>query len=124
MSGRHMAFPFRIDKDGRTATPASVDNHVRGEIIQLLLTNPGERLFLPGFGAGLRRLVFERNDDVTASMAKAVLTRNLSRWLGQRVAVEMLEVTAEESTLSVDLRYRVIATDEIKQVRFERKGST
>jgi len=123
MSGRHMAFPFRIGKDGRSATPESVDDHVRGEIIQLLLTNPGERLFLPGFGAGLRRLVFERNDDVTAGMAKAVLTRNLSRWLGHRVAVEMLEVTAEESTLSVDLRYRVIATGETKQLRFERKGS-
>ena len=123
MSGRHMAFPFRIGKDGRSATPESVDDHVRGEIIQLLLTNPGERLFLPGFGAGLRRLVFERNDDVTAGMAKAVLTRNLSRWLGHRVSVEMLEVIAEESTLSVDLRYRVIATGETKQLRFERKGS-
>ena len=58
MSGRHMAFPFRIADDGRTATPASLDDHVRGEIIQLLLTNPGERVFLPAFGAGLRRLVF------------------------------------------------------------------
>jgi phage baseplate assembly protein W len=123
MSGRHLAFPFRIGDDGRSATPASLDDHVRGEIIQLLLTNPGERPFLPGFGGGLRRLVFERNDDVTAGMAKAVLTRNLSRWLGHRVEVEMLEVTAQESKLSVDLRYRVIATGERKQMRFERQGS-
>ena len=119
MSGRHMAFPFRIGDDGRTATPASLDDHVRGEIIQLLLTNPGERLFLPAFGAGLRRLVFERNDDATAGMAKAVLTRNLSRWLGQRVDVQMLDVTAQESTLSVDLSYRVIATGETRQLRFQ-----
>ncbi len=123
MSGRHMAFPFRIGDDGRTATPASLDDHVRGEIIQLLLTNPGERLFLPAFGAGLRRLVFERNDDATAGMAKAVLTRNLSRWLGQRVDVQMLDVTAQESTLSVDLSYRVIATGETRQLRFQHTGS-
>jgi len=123
MSGRHLSFPFRIDQDGRTATPLSVDDHVRGEVIQLLLTNPAERPFLPGFGGGLRRLVFERNDDVTANMAKAVLSQNLSRWLGQRISVEMLEVTAVESTLSVDLRYRVIATGETKQVRFERQGT-
>jgi phage baseplate assembly protein W len=118
-----MAFPFRIGEDGRSATPASLDDHVREEIIQLLLTNPAERPFLPRFGGGLRRLVFERNDDVTAGMVKAVLTQNLSRWLDHRVAVEMLEVTAEQSTLSVDLRYRVIATGESKQVRFERRGS-
>jgi phage baseplate assembly protein W len=122
MSGRHLAFPFRIGDDGRTATPASLDEHVRGEIIQLLLTNPGERLFLPAFGAGLRRLVFERNDDATAGMAKAMLTQNLARWLGQRVDVQMLEVTATESTLSVDLSYRVIATGETRQVRFEHTG--
>jgi phage baseplate assembly protein W len=119
-----MAFPFRIDQDGRTAAPASVDDHVRGEIIQLLLTNPGERLFLPAFGAGLRRLVFEGNQDASAGLAKAVLTRNLSRWLGHRVDVQSLDVRAEESTLSVDLSYRVIATGEIKNVRFERTGST
>jgi phage baseplate assembly protein W len=124
MSGRHMAFPFRIDQDGRTAAPASVDDHVRGEIIQLLLTNPGERLFLPAFGAGLRRLVFEGNQDASAGLAKAVLTRNLSRWLGHRVDVESLDVRAEEATLSVDLSYRVIATGEVKSVRFERTGST
>jgi Bacteriophage baseplate protein W len=123
MSGRHLAFPFRIGNDGRAAAPASLDDHVRGEIIQLLLTNPGERLFLPAFGAGLRRLVFGRNDDAIAGMAKAILTQNLSRWLGQRVDVQTLDVTAAESTLSVDLSYRVIATGETKQVRFEHTGS-
>ena len=41
MSGRHLAFPFRIAPDGRTATPASLDDHIKGEIIQLLLTAPG-----------------------------------------------------------------------------------
>lgn len=123
MSGRHMAFPFRIGEDGRSATPASLDDHVRGEIIQVLLTNPAERPFLPRFGVGLRRLVFARNDDVTAGMIKAVLTQNLSRWLGHRVEVVMLTVTAEDSKLSVNLQYRVIATGETKQVRFERQES-
>lgn len=122
MSGRHIAFPFRIGPDGRSATPASLDEHVRGEIVQLLLTNPGERPFLPSFGGGVRRLVFERNDDVAANMVKALLAQNLSRWLGHRVAVDTLEVSAVESTLNVDLRYRVIATGETKQVRFQHQG--
>lgn len=123
MSGRHLAFPFHIGLDGRSATPASVDEHVRGEIIQLLLTNPGERPFLPSFGGGLRRLVFERNDDVTAGLSKALVSQALSTWLGQRVKVETLEVTADESKLAVDLRYRVIATNQEKQLRFERSRS-
>jgi phage baseplate assembly protein W len=123
MSGRHLAFPFRIGADGRTATPASLEDHIRGEIIQLLLTAPGERPFLPSFGGGLRRLVFERNDDVAATMTKALISRSLSRWLGHRVAVEALEVEARETTLSVDLQYRVIATGEAKRMRFEKQGT-
>jgi phage baseplate assembly protein W len=114
-----MAFPFRIGSDGRTVAPADVLDHVRGEVIQLLLTAPGERPFLPSFGAGLKRLVFERNDPVAAGLAKAVVSRNLSRWLGHRVAVETLEVDATESTLTVDLRYRVIATGEVRGMKLQ-----
>jgi phage baseplate assembly protein W len=122
MDGRHMAFPFHVGNDGRSAAPASLDDHVRGEIIQLILTNSGERPFLPRFGGGLRRMVFNRNDDVTAGMVKSVLAQNLSRWLGQRIDVDLLDVTADGSTLNVDLRYRVIATGETRQVRFQRQG--
>lgn len=120
MSGRHLAFPFLINPDGRTATPVSLDDHIRGEIIQLLLTNPGERPFIPSFGGGLRRLVFESNDEVTAGLTKATVSQTLNRWLGHRIKVEQLEVISDESTLTVDLRYRIIATDEEKHMRFER----
>ena len=119
MNGRHLAFPFRIGTDGRTVAPADILDHVRGEVIQLLLTAPGERPFLPSFGAGLKRLVFERNDPVAAGLAKATVSRNLSRWLGHRVAVETLEVDATESKLTVDLRYRVIATGEVRGMRLQ-----
>lgn len=123
MNGRHLAFPFHIGADGRTATPADLPDHIRGEIIQLLLTAQGERPFLPSFGAGLRRLVFQRNDDATAGITKALVSQNLSRWLGQRITVEHLDVSAEDSTLNVDLRYRIIATGEVRSVRLQRQGA-
>ena len=123
MNGRHLAFPFRIGTDGRSATPADLSEHVRGEIIQLLLTAQGERPFLPSFGAGLRRLVFQLNDDATAGITKALISQNLSRWLGQRITVEALDVSAVDSTLNVDLRYRVIASGEVRNVRFQRQGA-
>jgi len=78
LNNRHLAFPFHIGSDGRTVAPDNIDTHVRGEIIQLLLTNPGERPFLPTFGGGLRRLIFENNDMVSAGLAKAVITQNMS----------------------------------------------
>ena len=116
-SGRHLAFPFRIGADGRTATPADITDHVRGELIQLLLTAPGERPFLPSFGAGLKRLVFERNDPVAASLANATVSRNLSAWLGQRVSVESLKVESVDALLQVELSYRIVASGEVRGMR-------
>ena len=122
MNGRHLAFPFRIGSDGRTAAPADIADHVRGELIQLLLTAPGERPFLPSFGAGLKRLVFERNDTVAAGLAKATVSRNLSRWLGQRVTVVSLEVRSEDAELDVELSYRIVATGEVRGMRLQGAG--
>ena len=119
MSGRHMAFPFHIGADGRTATPKSLEEHVREEIVQLLLTNPGERPFLPSFGGGVRRLVFEAADDVTAGLAKATISQAISFWLQERIELTALNVEASEATLNVDLGYRIVATGEEKQVRFQ-----
>ena len=122
MSGRHLAYPFRIAPDGRTATPATLEEHVKGEVIQLLLTSPGERPFLPTFGGGLRRLVFEANSDVTAAMAKAAISRAISLWLKTRVELTALEVENEDATLLVGLQYRVVATGESHALRFEHRA--
>ncbi|PSN10930.1 hypothetical protein C7293_26245 [filamentous cyanobacterium CCT1] len=120
--GRHLAFPFRIGADGRTAQVTSLEQHVRDELIQLVLTNPGERLYLPEFGAGVRRLVFEHAGEITAAAAKASLSAALSRWLGQRVTPEELVVESNNATITVELRYRVAGTPDQRRIRFERQG--
>lgn len=121
-NGQHLSFPFRAAPDGRTAQVASLEDHVRDELVQLLLTNPGERLFLPELGGGVRRLVFENADDTTAAMAKAVITQAVSTWLGHRVTMESLNVTVENERIEVDLKYRIAGTEDSRVLRFERKG--
>jgi phage baseplate assembly protein W len=120
--GRHLSFPFRITQEGRTATVGSLEDHVYGEVIQLLLTNPGERLFLPDFGGGVRRLVFEGAGQSTEALAKAMISQAISRWLEKRVTLQELTVTTRDSALKVDLVYRVAGTDDQRRLRFERKG--
>lgn len=120
--GKHLAFPFRIANHGRTAQVSSLEDHVRDELIQLLLTNLGERLFLPEFGGGVRRLVFENIDDTTAGMTKAMLTQAISRWLGERVTLEDLLVSVEQETIEVELKYRLTAQEDTRIIRFQRSG--
>jgi phage baseplate assembly protein W len=121
--GRHLAFPFRIGADGRSATPANDAEHVRDELLQLLLTSPGERLFLPEFGGGVRRLVFEPASDVLRGVVKARITQALSRWLGHRLTVEFIEVTIDDSLLEVTVKYRPVGQPDSRVVKFQRTGS-
>ncbi|MGB5974223.1 MAG: GPW/gp25 family protein [Nodosilinea sp.] len=120
--GRHLSFPFRITGDGRTAQVSSLEQHVRDELIQLVLTNPGERLYLPELGAGVRRLVFENAGEITAAAAKATLTAALSRWLGQRVTPEELIVESSNETITIDLKYRIAGSPDRRRIHFERQG--
>jgi len=120
--GKHLSFPFHIENDGRTAQVSSLEEHIKDELIQLILTNPGERVFLPEFGGGVRRLVFENADETTAGMTKAMLTQAISRWLGHRITLEDLKVTVENEKIEVDLKYRIAGTEDTRVMRFERKG--
>jgi phage baseplate assembly protein W len=132
-NGRHLAFPFRIGPDGRTASPASDGDHVRDELLQLLLTNPGERPFLVEFGGGVRRMVFEpaytsaavhpeARTDVLTGVAKARITQALSRWLGHRLTLELLEVIVEGERVEITIKYRPAGNADSRIVKFQRTG--
>jgi phage baseplate assembly protein W len=103
----HLAFPFRIGGDGRTATTDALERHVEEELYQLLLTDLGERLYLPELGTNLRKLVFEGADATTAGLAKATVTHAIGRWLGERVTVEDIDVQTAASVIEVMVRYRI-----------------
>jgi phage baseplate assembly protein W len=119
--GRHLSFPFRVGADGRTAQVVREDEHVRDELVQLLLTTPGERPFRVDFGGGVRRLVFEPADPSAQGVVKATITQAVSNWLGHRVALVALEVTIVDSTLTVDVAYKLAGTEETRVLRFQRQ---
>jgi phage baseplate assembly protein W len=121
-NGPHLSFPFHFAANGCTAQVQTLQEHVRDELIQLILTNFGERADLPDFGGGVRRLVFEGAGLTTSAMAKAMLSQALSRWLVERVTVEDLNVTGVNEKLTVDLVYRVAGTSDQRLIRFQRSG--
>ena len=117
---RYLAFPFAIGSDGRTVAVADINQHVRDEIVQLVMTATGERLFLPQFGTNVRRLIFDNLDDAVANLTKATITQALSQWLGHRAHVSSLAVTLTQSTITVDLDYQV-AGGQSNTMRFQRE---
>lgn len=119
-NGRHLSFPFRLGSEGRAAQVSTLEQHVHDELIQLILTNLGERAFLPEFGGGVRRMVFENADPTTAGMTKAMLTQAITRWLGHRLTLEDLQVLIENERIEVEIKYRLAGSEDTRVMRFQR----
>jgi phage baseplate assembly protein W len=100
----NLAFPFAIDPRGRSAEAAD-ERHIRDMIEQVLFTAPGERVNRPDFGCGLLQLVFAPNSDTLAAALQATVQSSLQQWLGALIIVEAIDISCNESELSVDLRY-------------------
>ncbi|MFF2505715.1 GPW/gp25 family protein [Streptomyces sp. NPDC058067] len=113
-----IAFPFRVDRRGRTAH-ADHDEHVRDLIEQLLFTSPGERVMRPDFGCGLLDLVFSPNSPELTSTLELSVQAALQRWLGDLIEVEALDMESDEDVVRVFLAYAVRATGTRRDDVFE-----
>jgi len=97
-------FPFSVTELGRIGA-SSGDDAIRGKIIQVLFTAPGERVNLPEFGCGLFNLVFEPNDAVLTAAMEFTIGQALTRWLRDDIMVDAVNVTAEEEKALVEIVY-------------------
>ena len=112
-------FPFHFDNRGRTASTDD-PGHIRDMIEQFLFTSPGERVNRPDFGSGILAMVFQGNSPELASALQFTIQAGLQRWLGDIIQVQKLEVTSQDSTISVAIEYVVSQTSEKYEETFER----
>jgi len=113
-------YPYHFDRRGRTGG-ADDNKHIRDLIEQVLFTSPGERVNRPTFGSGLLQLVFAPNSDILTSAVQLTVQGALQQWLGDLILVEDVQVTGEDSTVNVKVRYKVRSSqqsivDEFKRV--------
>lgn len=109
--GRGVAFPPRVGADGRIAWSEGEAN-IRESIEIILRTEERERLNLPGFGAGLRRLLFEPNTVSTRHQITDRIQRALQSW-EPRIRVSAVEVeddAADPQSAIATIHYQLVAT--------------
>ncbi len=119
MPRQDYAFPFRIDAVSQQAALTSYENHVEQMIRQVLLTSPGERADLPGFGCGLRRLLFSPNSDAMAATTQVMVLQALNKWLAGQIQVQQVKVVPpstapDPAQLLIQIDYVLIETQTSK----------
>lgn len=120
------AVPFGVDSASGQAARASYQDHVDQMIQQVLLTDPGERVCQPTFGAGLRRLLFAPVTAQLNASTRMAVTQALTIWLAGQIKVQ--DVTVETSassagvpdgTILITVSYVLIETQSVRQTQVQ-----
>ena len=87
-----LQYPLVKTSRGTMAQKSGVDQ-IKADLLQLLLTNPGERVMLPEFGTPLRKLIFEPNDPTIEQQARNMIAASIEKW-EPRIVVNAINVTS------------------------------
>lgn len=90
---------------------------VKNDVLQLILTNPGERVHRPTFGSPLRSTVFEQNDDITFNTLLSEIA-NVIRREEPRLANIRVSGTQDRDNNKITLRIDAFLTQD-PNVAFE-----
>ena len=102
-------FPFTDSKEGFYFKLTETDKAaIKSDLLHLLLTNKGERLYMPNFGSDLKKYIFEPNDGITHTKIKNNLNETIKRYIPNLVVNEISFDTNElEELIIVKLSYTV-----------------
>ena len=98
-----VAFP--LDETNLFNCTETIKDQNKANLINLLLTHPGERVNLPKFGIGVKNLLFEQQ--VNLELLKEKITTQTSRHIPQ---IEVIDVKTgileDKHTVFVSITYR------------------
>jgi phage baseplate assembly protein W len=106
---------FPVAAKSGNAGMAEYEEDVRQAIIIILLTNHGERVMRPTFGAGLNSFVFEPVNPTTMAAIKTRVEDSLIDWEPRIdvISVSVSPATNLLSTVLIEIVYRVRATNSV-----------
>jgi phage baseplate assembly protein W len=112
-----LQYPLAKSSRGILAQKVGVDQ-IKADLLQLLLTNPGERVMLPTYGTPLRELIFEPNDNNLLNNARQMISNAILTW-EPRIVVTQLEVTNNPPKTSLNANDTYTESESILYIRIK-----
>ena len=114
-----VGIPFPFNAEGVFYSTYTTKEQVKSNLLNVLLTEPGERLFLPNFGVGIRNLLFEQN--VNLALLKEKINNQVNIYVPE---IEISEVRVDKSPdshilyIAIDYRMSINNDPDTIQINF------
>jgi|TARA_R110000751_G_scaffold306951_1_gene426862 uncharacterized protein len=120
----NIEFPFQDDRKGKYLALNDVsEKAVKSDLMHLLLTNKDERLYLPNFGANLRKYLFEQNDEEVRTGIKQEIQTAVTNFIPNLQIDELILTGGEEGQLRNEHHTLVKIDYTVTQGTFRRSDS-
>lgn len=103
----NVKFPFKDSVKGFFLDMSDDnDSAIKNDLIHLLLTQKGERYYLPSFGSNLRKYIFEPMDGITIEDVRQEVNDTLKEYIPnlniKKIHVDMSETSEFTATVRLD----------------------
>ena len=98
----------------------STKDQIKSNLINLILTNKGERAFNPEFGTDLKRAIFEGITEDTSVYIRRLITSSTNIFIPE-ISISEVEVTQnpDNNSLSLTIKYILNISESPDQVTVE-----
>ena len=106
---RAVGFGFPLNGDAVFVPTFTTREQTKANMINYLLTNRGERVFRPNFGADLRALLFENIVDSEIDDLRSVIQSDISRFFPNVVVKELqFDNDPDRNEINFTLTYEIV----------------
>jgi phage baseplate assembly protein W len=104
-----VGFGFPLDGDAVFIPTYQTRDQIKANLVNYILTNRGERVFNPNFGANLRALLFEGIDDSTLDEIQNRIQNSIATYFPQIVVNQIqFNTQPDQNTINFTLTYQII----------------
>ena len=113
-----VAFP--LDENNMFSGTETMQDQIKANLINLLLTEPGERINLPKYGVGLRNLLFEQK--ISLDILQEKIQNSVSRYVPNvQIANVRTGLSEDQHTLFVSIVYKYMLNGEVEKIQLNFK---
>ena len=101
---RELGISVQFLENGVFKSTYTTTEVTKNQLLNYILTNPGERFFNPNFGSGVRQLLFENVADLTS------LEEQLAEWINrnvQNIRVYSVIATQQNNSIYINIDYSI-----------------
>jgi phage baseplate assembly protein W len=104
-----VGFGFPLNGNAVFVPTYQTRDQIKANLVNYILTNRGERVFNPNFGANLRALLFEGIDDSTLDEIQNRIQNSIATYFPQIVVNQIqFNTQPDQNTINFTLIYQII----------------